>query len=172
MSKNLDELLQEAPTLTFEPFEKEEAQAEAVPAVVKEPEEEELRVVLSPEEQQMVDNFAAQIDLTNTQMVLQYGAGCQKKIADFSETALSTVRTKDMGEVGEMLTDVVAQLRDFEDDEEEKGFLGLFKRGSNKLANMRAKYDKAEVNINKISQALEQHQVVLLKDVAMLDKIY
>ncbi len=172
MSKNLDELLQEAPTLTFEPFEKEKDEAQTVPAVVKEPEEEELRVVLSPEEQQMVDNFAAQIDLTNTQMVLQYGAGCQKKIADFSETALSNVRTKDMGEVGEMLTDVVAQLRDFEDDDEEKGFLGLFKRGSNKLANMRAKYDKAEVNINKISQALEQHQVVLLKDVAMLDKLY
>ncbi|MBR5247779.1 MAG: toxic anion resistance protein [Lachnospiraceae bacterium] len=172
MSKNLDELLQEAPTLTFEPFEKEEDEAETVPAVVNEPEEEDLRVVLSPEEQQMVDNFAAQIDLTNTQMVLQYGAGCQKKIADFSETALSNVRTKDMGEVGEMLTDVVAQLRDFEDDEEEKGFLGLFKKGSNKLANMRAKYDKAELNINKISQALEQHQVVLLKDVAMLDKMY
>ncbi len=171
MSKNLEELLQEAPTLTFEPFEKQEGEAQTVPAVVKEPEEEELRVVLSPEEQQMVDNFAAQIDLTNTQMVLQYGAGCQKKIADFSETALSNVRTKDMGEVGEMLTDVVAQLRDFE-DEEEKGFLGLFKRGSNKLANMRAKYDKAEVNINKISQALEKHQVVLLKDVAMLDKMY
>ncbi len=174
MSKNLDELLQEAPTLTFEPFPKEEQkkEGEAVPVVVEEPKEEELQVVLSPEEQQMVDNFAAQIDLTNTQMVLQYGAGCQKKIADFSETALSNVRTKDMGEVGEMLTDVVAQLRDFEDDEEEKGFLGLFKRGSNKLANMRAKYDKAEVNINKISQALEQHQVVLLKDVAMLDKLY
>ena len=174
MSKNLDELLQEAPTLTLEPFPKEEskAEAEAVPAVVEEPKEEELQVVLSPEEQQMVDNFAAQIDLTNTQMVLQYGAGCQKKIADFSETALSNVRTKDMGEVGEMLTDVVAQLRDFDDDEEEKGFLGLFKRGSNKLANMRAKYDKAEVNINKISQALEQHQIVLLKDVAMLDKMY
>lgn len=172
MSKNLDELLQEAPTLTLEPFPKEESKAEAVPAVVEEPKEEEQQVVLSPEEQQMVDNFAAQIDLTNTQMVLQYGAGCQKKIADFSETALSNVRTKDMGEVGEMLTDVVAQLRDFEDDEEEKGFLGLFKRGSNKLANMRAKYDKAEVNINKISQALEQHQIVLLKDVAMLDKMY
>ncbi len=173
MSKNLDELLQEAPTLTFEPFPKEESQvpAEAAPAVVADLGEEELQVVLSPEEQKMVDNFAAQIDLTNTQMVLQYGAGCQKKIADFSETALSNVRTKDMGEVGEMLTDVVAQLRDFDDDEE-KGFLGLFKRGSNKLANMRAKYDKAEVNINKISQALEQHQIVLLKDVAMLDKMY
>ena len=172
MSKNLDELLQEAPTLTLEPFPKEESKAEAVPAVVEEPKEEELQVVLSPEEQQMVDNFAAQIDLTNTQMVLQYGAGCQKKIADFSETALSNVRTKDMGEVGEMLTDVVAQLRDFDDDEEEKGFLGLFKRGSNKLANMRAEYDKAEVKINKIRQALEQHQIVLLKDVAMLDKMY
>ncbi len=170
MSKDLDELLQEAPTLTLEPFPAEEQKA--VVAKVEEPKEEELQVVLSPEEQQMVDRFASQIDLTNTQMVLQYGAGCQKKIADFSETALSNVRTKDMGEVGEMLTDVVAQLKDFDDAEEEKGFLGLFKRGSNKLANLRAKYDKAEVNINKISQALEQHQIVLLKDVAMLDKMY
>ena len=95
----------------------------------------------------------------------------QKKIADFSETALMSVRTKDMGEVGEMLTEVVAQLRDFE-EEEEKGFLGLFKKTGNKVANLKAKYDKAEVNVNKICDALEQHQVVLLKDVAMLDKMY
>lgn len=167
MEKNLDELLQEGPTLTFEPFEEEKTQVVAV-----EPKEEtELKVILSPEEQQMVDRFAGQIDLTNTQMIMQYGAGSQKKIADFSETALSSVRTKDMGEVGEMLTGVVAQLREF-DEEEEKGFLGIFKKGSNKIANIKSKYEKAEVNINKICSALEQHQVVLLKDVAMLDKMY
>jgi len=174
MSKNLDELLQEAPTLTFEPFPQEKPQvpAETEAKIVVEAEEEKLEVVLTPQEQAMVDNFAAQIDLTNTQMIMQYGAGSQKKIADFSETALSSVRTKDMGEVGDMLTDVMAQLKDFEDDEEEKGFLGLFKKSTNRLATLRAKYDKAEVNINKICSALEQHQIVLLKDVAMLDKMY
>lgn len=173
MSKNLDELLQEAPTLTFDPFpqEKDQVPAASKAAAVAEPEEE-LKVILTPEEQKMVDDFAAQIDISNTQMVLQYGAGSQKKIADFSETALSSVRTKDMGEVGDMLTDVVAQLKEFDDEEEERGFLGLFRRGSNKIANLKAKYDKAEVNINKISEALEQHQIVLLKDVAMLDKMY
>lgn len=170
MGKNLDELLQEGPTLTFEPFEEEEPQTAVVAA--PEAEEEKYEVVLTPQEQQMVDRFASQIDLTNTQMVMQYGAGSQKKIADFSETALSSVRTKDMGEVGEMLTDVVAQLREFDEEEEEKGFLGLFRKGSNKLANIKSKYDKAEVNINRISEALEQHQVTLLKDVAMLDKMY
>ena len=134
--------------------------------VEKEPEA--IQVVLTAEEQAMVDSFANQIDITNTGQVLQYGAGSQKKIADFSETALNSMRTKDMGEVGQMLTDVVAQLKDFNEEEEEKGFLGIFKRSGNKLANMKAKYDKAEVNINKISEALEKHQIVLLKDVAML----
>lgn len=170
MNENLDELLKEAPTLTFEPFPQEASQPLQEVKKVEEPEAPQLN--LTPEEQQMVSNFASQIDLANTQMVLQYGAGCQKKIADFSETALSNVRTKDMGEVGQMLTEVVAQLRDFEDDEEQKGFLGIFKKSSNKLANMKAKYDKAEVNVNRITQALEQHQITLLKDVTMLDKMY
>ena len=129
------------------------------------------QTVLTPEEQKMVDDFAGQIDLTNTQAVLQYGAGSQKKIADFSETALSNVRTKDMGEVGQLLTDVVAQLKDF-DTEEDKGFFGLFKKSGDKLNNLKAKYDKAEVNISKICDAMENHQVVLLKDVAVLDKLY
>ena len=103
---------------------------------------------------------------------MQYGAGCQKKIADFSESALNSVRTKDMGEVGEMLTQVVAELKSIEDGEENKGFLGVFKKKANQLSNMKARYDKAEVNVNKISQALETHQITLLKDVAMLDKMY
>ncbi len=172
MSKNLDEMLQEAPTLTFEPF-KEEEKAEIVEVeVTTEPiKEEAMKVILTPEEQAMVDSFAAQIDITDARQVLQYGAGSQKKIADFSETALTSVRTKDMGEVGEMLTDVVAQLKEF-DGEEDKGFFSIFRRGTNKIESLKAKYDKAEVNVNKISSALEGHQIVLLKDVAMLDKMY
>lgn len=172
MAENLDELLKEAPTLTFEPFEKTKEEVAVVQKKNVSAEEEELAIQLTEEEQKMVDSFASQIDISNTQMVLQYGAGSQKKIADFSETALNSVRTKDMGEVGEMLTNVVAQLREFEDGEEQKGFLGMFKKSNAKLANMKAKYDKAEVNINKIGEALEKHQVTLLKDVAMLDKMY
>lgn len=169
MSKELDEMLQEAPTLTFEPFKEEK---EAPKAEVVKEEAQAIQVQLTAEEQQMVDNFAAQIDITNATQVLQYGAGSQKKIADFSETALNNVRTKDMGEVGQMLTDVVAQLKDFDEAEEEKGFFGLFKKSSNKLANMKAKYDKVETNVDKICTALESHQITLLKDIAMLDKMY
>ncbi len=171
---DIDKLLKEAPTLTFEAVPEEPqrpavSEKETVTALAEDVE----KVQLTPEEQKMVDDFAAQIDIRNTQAVMQYGAGCQKKIADFSETALSSVRTKDMGEVGEMLTQVVAELKSIEDNEEEKGgFFGIFKKNANKLANMKAKYDKAEVNVNKISDALEAHQIVLLKDVAMLDKMY
>ena len=171
---NIDELLKEAPTLTFEPVLDTAPQvpAEASKSEAGKKEEQEMKTELTPEEQKMVDDFAAQIDITNTQMILQYGAGCQKKIADFSETALNSVRTKDMGEVGEMLTQVVSELKSIESEEDEKGFLGIFKKNANKLANMKAKYDKAETNVEKISDALEQHQIVLLKDVAMLDKMY
>lgn len=172
MSDNLDEMLKEAPTLTFEPFPTAKEEIVEVKVEQAKEEKEELEVSLTPEEQQMVDNFASQIDLSNTQMVLQYGAGSQKKIADFSETALSNVRTKDMGEVGKMLSDVVTELKEFDVTEEDKGFLGIFKKSSNKLTSLKAKYDKAEVNINKICDVLEQHQITLLKDVAMLDKMY
>lgn len=168
MSQNLDELLKEAPTLTFDAFPKE---PENSAIVVEEAKTKVAEVQLTPEEQKQVDEFAAQIDLTNTQLVLQYGAGCQKKIADFSEAAMENVRTKDLGEVGEMLTGVVAELRSFS-EEEKKGLFGIFKKNSNRLANMKAKYDKAEVNVNKISQVLEEHQITLLKDVATLDKMY
>lgn len=172
---DIDELLKEAPTLTFEPVletSQEETQVAEVKPEKLEKTGEELGVKLSPEEQKMVNDFAAQIDITNTQQVLQFGAGCQKKIADFSETALSNVRTKDMGEVGEMLTQVVAELKSIDDGEESKGFFGMIKKKTNQLSNMKARYDKAEVNVNKISDALEAHQVTLLKDVAMLDKMY
>lgn len=170
MSKNLDEMLKEAPTLTFEPFEETKEEIAEVVSAAPVAEEEEYEVILSPEEQKMVDDFASQIDITNTQQIMQYGAGSQKKIADFSETALNNVRTKDLGEIGNLLTDVVSELKNF--DEEEKGFLGLFKKNSNKLTNLKAKYDKAEVNINKICEAMEAHQITLLKDMAMLDKMY
>ena len=168
----LDEMLKEAPTLTLNPFGDTAPQVPAEAKAEAQPPVEEIELELTPQEQKMVEDFAAQIDLNNTQMILQYGAGCQKKIADFSESALGNVRTKDMGEVGDMLTSLVAELREFDEDEENKGFLGLFKKNANKLSNIKAKYDKAEVNVNKISSALEQHQITLLKDVAMLDKMY
>lgn len=174
MSNDLDEMLAEAPTLTFEPEVFKEGAAVVAESKAQPVQEASAKVpeaALTPEEQKMVDDFAKQIDITNTQMVLCYGAGSQKKIADFSESALNNVRTKDMGEIGQMLTEVVSELKSFE-EEEEKGFLGIFKKSSNKLGNLKAKYDKAEVNINKIVKVLENHQMTLLKDVAMLDKMY
>ena len=108
----------------------------------------------------------------SSNMILQYGAGAQKKMADFSETALENVRTKDLGEVGEMLASVVSELRTLEEEEEDKGFFSFFKKSGNKLANMKAKYEKAEGNVERICDALESHQIQLLKDIAMLDKMY
>ena len=169
MSNDLDEMLKEAPSLTFEPF---GAAPQPEAPVVKEEEPKAPQVVLTPEEQKMVNDFAAQIDITNTQLVMQYGAGSQKKIADFSENALNNVRTKDMGEIGQMLAGVVAELKDFDNEEDEKGILGFFKKSSNKLENLKIKYDKAEGNINRICKVMEDHQITLLKDAAMLDKMY
>ena len=128
---------------------------------------------LTPEEQKIVDSYVSQIDLNNTQLVIQYGAGAQKKIADFSEGALNNVRTKDMGEIGDMLTGLVSELRGFSAEEDKKGgFLGLFKKGQAKVNDLMTKYDKTEANVNKVVKAMEGHQVTLLKDVAMLDKMY
>ena len=127
---------------------------------------------LSPEDQATVAQFMSQIDIKNSQMVLQYGAAAQKNVADFSEGALASVKTKDMGEIGSMLTGVVTELKGFSVEEQKGGLFGLFKKGSNQLTSLKAKYDKAEVNVNKISKAMEGHQQVLLKDVAMLDKMY
>lgn len=162
---------QETPTLTLNPFDtiKEEpsipTEKPAEPPAYEES-------ILSEEERKMVEDFSAQIDLQNSSMILQYGVGAQKKMADFSESALENVRTKDLGEVGDMLTSVVAELKNFDAEEEEKGVFGFFKKSTNKLASMKAKYVKAETNVNKICQALEGHQVQLMKDVAMLDKMY
>ena len=127
--------------------------------------------MLSIAEKKMVDDFSKQIDLNNTNAILQYGSGTQKKIANFSEAALENVKTKDLGQVGDMLTDVVQELKDF-DAEEEKSFLSIFKKQANKLSTLKAKYEKAEVNVEKICNALENHQVQLMNDVALLDKMY
>lgn len=169
MSQDLEKMMQEAPTLTLDPFagEKPEVRQEEEKPMMQEDE-----VSLSPEERRMVEEFAAKIDLRSSNMILQYGAGAQKKMADFSETAMANVRTKDLGEVGQMLSNVVAELKTLDEEEEEKGVFGFFRKGGNKLANMRAKYDKASGNIEKICDALEGHQIQLLKDVAMLDKMY
>lgn len=180
-NQSMEEMLKQSiptPTLTLESYPSEPAQTfakpetdnQAVTTIAREQMIEMSR--LSPEEIKMVDNFATQIDLRNTQTVLQYGAGSQKKIASFAEQALTSVRTKDLGEVGEMLTGVVTELRTLEDPDSDKGLFGFFKKKVNQLESLKAKYDKAEVNINKITSALETHQITLLKDVAMLDKMY
>ena len=157
-----------APTLTLDPFAVPEEKK--TPAV--QPEDPAMDdSILTEEERRAVDAFAQQIDLRNSTMVLQYGAGTQKKMADFSESALENVKSKDLGEVGGLLTDVVKELKSF-DEEEEKGFLGIFKKASNKIESMKAKYAKAETNVNEIVKVLESHQVQLLKDSALLDKMY
>ena len=157
------------PTLTLEP-ELEEVQLapkeETAPVEAPVP-----QPVLTPQEQKMVADFAAKIDLENTNQVLQYGAAAQKKMADFSDAALENVRTQDLGEIGDLIVNVVGELKGF-DKEEPKGFLGFFKKQSDKLELMKSRYDKAEVNVEKISDALQQHQVRLLKDSAVLDKMY
>lgn len=172
--KDLEMAAQAAPTLTFEPFKEEAPLAgqKDSPAAVKEEAPVFDESMLSEEERRMVDEFSSQIEINNSNMVLQFGAGAQKKIADFSETALGSVKTKDLGEIGEMLSGVVMELKSFDQDEDEKGFMGLFKKNANKLSMMKTKYAKAETNINRICQVLEGHQIQLLKDVAMLDKMY
>lgn len=168
----MNEEKMEVPTLTFEPFSEEAPAAQLQKAPNQPPAPVFEESTLTAEEKRMVDDFASKIQLDNSAMILQYGSGAQKKIADFSETALDNVRTKDLGEVGEMLSSVVTELKSFDVDENEKGIFGFFKRSSNKIVAMKAKYDKAEANIDKICTALENHQIQLLKDIAMLDKMY
>ena len=127
---------------------------------------------LTPAEQQMVNEFAAKIDIENTNQILQYGAGTQKKMADFSDTALENVKMQDLGEIGDLITNVVGELRDFDAQDDGGRFFGFFKKQSSKIENLKNKYDKAEVSIEKITDSLQQHQVRLLKDSAMLDKMY
>lgn len=166
MTKDFD-MMQNAPTLTLDPF----AEEKEVAVIVEEKKEKFDDSMLSEEEKAQVEAFAKQIDLTNSSVILQYGAGTQKKMADFSEAALVNVKSKDLGEVGELLSGVVTELKNF-DEEEAKGFFGIFKKTSNKIEAMKAKYAKAETNINEICKVLEGHQVQLLKDVAVLDKMY
>ena len=163
---------QTAPTLVFDEVPEMKEKAELAETAAKEPEPMD-DSVLSDEERAIVDSFSQQIDLNNTNAILKYGAGVQKKMADFSEAALENVRSKDLGEVGDMLSNVVTELKSFDAEEESKGFLGgLFKKTSNKMTSMKAKYAKAEDNVMQICKSLEAHQVVLLKDIATLDKMY
>lgn len=170
MSQEIEKMLADVPELTLE-FSEDEGK-DNMPELPRDHMERMRPVILTPEEEKVVNDFASKIDLTNSNMILKYGAGAQKKIADFSESALDNIRTKDLGEVGQMLTDVVSELRSFEVEEEEKGFFGFFKRSANRLEAMKAKYDKADANVNKICKVLENHQIQLLKDIAMLDKMY
>lgn len=129
-------------------------------------------IVLTPEEQKQVEEFANSIDLRDSKHILEYGVGAQTKIADFSEKTLGTVRTKDLGEVGDLLSDVVTELKNFDVDEEDKGFLGFFKKSANKVTALQTRYAKAETNVEAISKNLEGHQIRLMKDIAMLDQMY
>ena len=160
-----------APVLTFgEPLTEKEPLQEKKPEEKVEPQLTE--EILSDEERKMVEDFSQQINLHDSNGILKYGVGTQKKMADFSENALKNVKTKDLGEVGDMISSLVTELKSFDVEEEEKGFLGLFKKSGNKLTAMKAKYEKAEVNVEKICEVLEEHQVQLMKDVAVLDKMY
>ena len=165
--ESMPTLTLETPALTLDPLAAvEEEKPEVKPVTLDES-------VLSPEEQKLVEEFSEKIDIENSTMVLQYGAAAQKKIANFSDTALSNVRTKDLGEVGDQIIGLVGELKSFDATEEEKGgFFGFFKKQSNKIEAVKAKYDKADVNVNRIAESLEGHQVQLMKDIVMLDKLY
>ena len=169
MENEFKDFEMETPSLTLEPdlgeFEKKE---EVLPK--KQTQKEEVPV-LTPEEQKMVNDFAAKIDIENTNQILQYGAGTQKKMADFSDTALENVKTQDLGEIGELISNVVGELKDFDVQEEGK-FFGFFRKQTSKIENLKNKYDKAQANVEKITDSLQQHQVRLMKDSAMLDKMY
>lgn len=160
------------PTLSFGEPEKKEEEAERKLLIEQEAETGLDDSMLNEEERKMVEEFSKKIDLHNSSAILQYGAGTQKKMADFSEKALDNVKTKDLGEVGTMITGLVTELQGFEIEEEERGFLGLFKKQANKVTALKAKYEKAEGNVEKICEALEGHQIQLMKDVAVLDKMY
>ena len=158
-----------APTLTLDPTADEKVIAESKKATPVQVED----TPLSPEEQKMVNDFAEKIDITNSQMVLQYGAASQKKLSDFSETALSRVKTKDMGETGELITSLISELQGFDaTTEQPKGIFGFFKKTSNSIEQLKTRYDSADKNVERIKAQLEDHQVTLMKDITMLDKMY
>ena len=158
-----------APTLTLDPAADEKVIAESKKATPVQVED----TPLSPEEQKMVNDFAEKIDIANSQMVLQYGAASQKKLSDFSETALSRVKTKDMGETGELITSLISELQGFDaTTEQPKGIFGFFKKTSNSIEQLKTRYDSADKNVERIKAQLEDHQVTLMKDITMLDKMY
>ena len=171
MAQDFKDFQVDAPVLTLEPdFGEPKQELTTTPSV----EEEKPAIpepVFTPEEQRIIDEFASKIDIENTNQILQYGAGTQKKMADFSDAALENVKTQDLGEVGELITGVVGELKDF-DAVEEKGLFGFFKKQSSRLETMKARYTKAETNVEKITEALQQHQLRLMKDSAVLDKMY
>ena len=164
MENNIPTLVFDVPEPQLSEVAKEEVVAKEEPQLNE--------TILTPEERKVVDDFCKKIDIHNSNAILQYGVGAQKKLASFSETTLENVQTKDLDEIGTMLSNVVVELKGFDVEEEEKGFFGFFKKNTNKLSALKAKYEKAETNISKITQALETHQVQLLKDVAILDKMY
>lgn len=182
MSDEFENMDQAVPTLTLEPVfdeakeERKEVRPEAAPLMEIQPEmspeqKEMAQTILTEAEQKMVNDFAKTIDIENTNQILQYGAGTQKKMADFSDLALENVRTQELGEVGNLISDVVGKLRDF-DATEEKGLFGFFKKQANKVETLINRYEKAETNVQKITDVLQTHQIKLMKDTAMMDQMY
>lgn len=182
MSDEFENMNQAVPTLTLEPVfdekkeERNEVRPEAAPLMEIQPEmspeqKEMAQTILTEAEQKMVNDFAKTIDIENTNQILQYGAGTQKKMADFSDLALENVRTQELGEVGNLISDVVGKLRDF-DATEEKGLFGFFKKQANKVETLINRYEKAETNVQKITDVLQTHQIKLMKDTAMMDQMY
>ena len=173
MTENFEEFAKTAATMSVAPSLVFDTVGEEPQLPVEEPKQEILDdSMLNDEEKKMVESFAAQIDLRNSGAILQYGVGTQKKMADFSEKALENVRTKDMGEVGDMIAGLVTELKSFDAEEESKGLFGLFKKSENRLNALKAKYNKVETNVNDIVKVLEGHQIQLLKDVEVLDRMY
>ncbi len=173
MSENKQAQAEEI-TLTLNPEEttKEEVKQEEAPVTEKDPIDE---ANLTETERKTVDDFASKIDITESNTILQYGAAAQKKVSDFSDTALANVRTKDLGEVGTLLSDLVVELKEYDanDNNEKKGFFAnLFDKGQDSVTKFKAKYDKAEANVEKVASMLEDHQITLLKDIALLDELY
>lgn len=164
----------ETPTLVFdavpEPPAAPAATASSLP--VAKQEEVKKEIVFSPEELAQIEAFSKQIDLSNSSAILNYGVGAQRKLSSFAEKALEGVRTKDMGEAGNMITKLNAELRNLDFDDNDKGLKAIFKKGANRLATLKAKYSKIETNINEITTELEKHEIMLLKDIAMLDQMY
>ena len=156
-------------SLTLNPFAEEKANQVDTKAIEKE--EIVTEQQLTDEEKKMVDDFVKQIDLNNSELVLQYGAAAQTKMANFSETTLNSVRTKDLGEVGQLMTDLINELKSI-DTEEEKGGFSFFRKAKDKLSNLKTKYEKAETNVDHITEVLEGHQIQLMKDIALLDEMY